>query len=200
MFPGKQRRTLYEALLTPQLESAYRFAYQLTRNEADAEELLQEACQQTFIKFHLFREGTNFKAWFFRVIRNLHIDQLRRKKKEPNPELLHLHYPTEVNEETLEEIYKSTSIRKNRGVIENEEIFYDLFGDEVNRFLSELPAEFRAALLLCDIEGFSYSEISDILECPIGTVRSRISRSRSFLKEKLYTYAKKLGYIREPIQ
>lgn len=196
-FLGKTDPEQFEALLAPQLENAYRFAYQLTRNDADAEDLLQDACQQSFAKFSLFKKGTNFKAWLFRIIRNLHIDQLRRKMKEPEPDALRTHYATQVNEEVLEEVYKSSRARGARGVLENEEIFYDLFGDEVNRFLLELPAEFRAALLLCDLEGFSYQEISDVLECPIGTVRSRISRARSYLKEKLYQYAKTLGYVKE---
>ena len=83
--------------------------------------------------------------------------------------------------------------------IENQEVFYDLFGDEVNRFLVELPPEFRAALVLCDVDGFSYQEIADILDCPVGTVRSRISRARAYLKEKLFVYAKSLGYVKSPI-
>ena len=90
-------------------------------------------------------------------------------------------------------------LTQNLGAIDNAAIFYDLFGDEVNRFLSELPAEFRAALILCDVEGFSYHEIGEVMDCPIGTVRSRISRARHHLKEKLYHYARSLGYVRTGI-
>ena len=78
----------------------------------------------------------------------------------------------------------------------DEESFYELFGDEVRRFLSELPQPFRLALLLCDLEGLSYEEISTVLSCPVGTVRSRISRARQHLREKLYDYARELGYVR----
>ena len=90
-------------------------------------------------------------------------------------------------------------MRRRVGRIDNAEVFYDLFGDEVNRFLAELTAEFRIALILCDVEGFSYQEISEVLACPIDTVRSRISRARAYLKEKLYQYAKGLGYVRAEI-
>ena len=81
-----------------------------------------------------------------------------------------------------------------RDGIENEETFLDLFGDEVNRFLRELPEDFRRALLLCDLEGLRYDEIAEVLDIPVGTVRSRISRARAFLRERLESYATELGY------
>ncbi len=193
----KPTAQLFEGLISPHLEAAYGFAFQLTRNEADAEDLLQDACQQAFAKLHLFKKGTNFKAWLFRILRNLHIDHLRRKRREPGPEELSQHYPVKVDDDALERIHAEVRLRGSKGVLDNEASCYDLFGDEVNRFLSELPDEFRVALLLCDLDGLSYQEISDIVGCPIGTVRSRISRARSFLKEKLYQYARGLGYVKE---
>ena len=81
--------------------------------------------------------------------------------------------------------------------IENEDTFLDLFGDEVNRFLRELPEDFRKALLLCDLDGLRYDEIADVLDVPVGTVRSRISRARAFLRERLESYATELGYGRD---
>jgi RNA polymerase sigma-70 factor (ECF subfamily) len=198
MVSGNRKSATVEAQLLPQLEAGYRFAFQLTRQEADAEDLLQEAAKQVIAKHHLFEAGTNFKAWFFRIIRNLHIDQVRRRKRAPTAEDLSRRYKAETTEDAIEEIHKAQMERRERGAIENEEVFYDLFGDEVNRFLAELPAEFRGALLLCDLEGFSYKEIGGILDCPIGTVRSRISRARSFLKEKLHDYARSLGYVKGP--
>jgi RNA polymerase sigma factor (sigma-70 family) len=197
----KRDHDLFEALVTPQLESAYRFSYQLARNEADAEDLIQEACQQAFKKFHQFKRGTNFKAWLFRIIRNRHIDLLRRKKNEPAAVDLkrHLHTEQLAVEDDLEGGHNPLWMTRNAGAIDNRQVFFDLFGDEVNRFLAELPTEFQASLVLCDVEGFSYQEISEIMECPIGTVRSRISRARSYLKEKLYHYAKGLGYVKDSI-
>ena len=196
MILGKRDPEYFEALLTPQLGAAYRFAYQLTRNEADAEDLLQDACFQACAKFIQFKRGTNFKAWLFRIVRNLQIDALRRKRRQPALEELRDQLPTYVESDELDR-YHEQHFAREPYAIENEEIFYDLFGDEVNRFLSELTPEFRTALLLCDLEGFSYQEIGEILDCPIGTVRSRISRARSFLKEKLYLYAKGLGYVKD---
>lgn len=190
---------LFEALVTPQLAAAHRFAYQLVRNEADAEDLLQEACGQAFEKFYQFQRGTNFKAWFFRIIRNRYIDIFRRRKKEPGIEQLKERFPTVQPALGIDEAHDPLWMRNEGAGIDNEEVFFDLFGDEVNRFLAELPPEFRIALVLCDVEGFSYLEISQVLDCPIGTVRSRISRARSHLKEKLYTYARSLGYVRDSI-
>lgn len=189
----------FEALLTSVLEGAHRFAYHLTRNEADAEDLLQEAAQQAFQKFYQFEPGTHFKAWLFRIIRNRHIDNLRRKRNEPAARDLRHSRPLQHESSDEPEHEEGTWSLSSRGAIDKPEIFYDLFGDEVNRFLLELPPEFRAALLLCDLDGFSYQEISEILDCPIGTVRSRISRARGHLKDKLYDYAKSLGYVRNSI-
>jgi RNA polymerase sigma-70 factor (ECF subfamily) len=196
MFQRTPDRDEVESLLSPHLESAYRFAYQLTRHEADAEDLLQEACHHAVAKFHLFTPGTNFKAWLFRILRNLRIDDLRRRRHQPGIDELGRRFPVQVDADALEAIHRSVLERPGRTVLENEESCHDLFGDEVNRFLAELPDDFRAALLLCDLEGFSYREIGEILGCPIGTVRSRISRARSYLKEKLYDYARGLGYVK----
>jgi RNA polymerase sigma-70 factor (ECF subfamily) len=195
----KADQDLFESLLVPQLEAGYRFAVQLTRNEADAEDLLQEACRLAYEKFHLFERGTHFKAWFFQIIRHRHIDLLRRKARQPALDDLRRELPTieaapDFSDQSAHP--EQPAEWAQSGAIDQREIFYDLFGDEVNRFLNELPAEFRAPLLLCDIDGFSYQEIASILGCPIGTVRSRISRARSQLKGKLYLYAKSLGYVR----
>ncbi len=191
----RNNKEQFEALLIPVLEPAHRFAYHLTRNEADAEDLLQEASQLAFQKFWQFEPGTHFKAWMFRILRNRHIDGLRRKKNEPGVQELKNLKPLHTEEVDVSDSENTWSLSKH-GAIDKPEIFYDLFGDEVNRFLLELPPEFRAALLLCDLDGFSYHEISEILDCPIGTVRSRISRARNHLKEKLFDYAKGLGYVR----
>ncbi len=195
----QKNHDLFEALVTPQLETAYRFAYHLARKEADAEDLLQDACHAAYEKFHQFKEGTNFKAWLFRILRNRHIDELRRKRIQPRIDELRERLPTVEDAPELPGNHDPQWMTKNAGAIENQEVFYDLFGDEVNRFLVELPPEFRAALVLCDVDGFSYQEIADILDCPVGTVRSRISRARAYLKEKLFVYAKSLGYVKSPI-
>lgn len=157
-----------------------------------------------FERFHQFEEGTNFKAWFFRILRNRYIDILRKRKKQPRLEDLSENLRASRSSGTPDPESEFSSadpewVRKRVGQIDNTEVFYGLFGDEVNRFLSEFTSEFRIALIRCDVEGFSYQEISEVLSCPIGTVRSRISRARAYLKKKLYQYAKSLGYVRAEI-
>ena len=167
------------------------FSVYLCRNESDAEDLLQDTLLNAFRKFHQFQPGTNMKAWLFRIARNAHIDRARRKKREPeSSELKDVaaspKNPAEGVEKELSRWMALTS--------EKENALFELFGDEVNRFLNELPVEFRLALVLCDVEGLSYQEIGESLECPVGTVRSRISRARSHLREKLQDYAAEQGF------
>jgi RNA polymerase sigma-70 factor (ECF subfamily) len=134
------------------------------------------------------------RAWLFRIARNAHIDRLRRKAHEPVlSEMEDIPSPHPISGEG-----SGWEIHRWKGAgIDREDVFYDLFGDEVNRFLSELPPEFRLALVLCDVEELSYQEIGQVMGCPVGTVRSRISRARSLLRDKLYHYAKSLGYVKE---
>jgi RNA polymerase sigma factor (sigma-70 family) len=191
MLIWKNKKALFQETALPHLDAVYRFAHHLCGNDADAEDLTQECFHQAFRKFHQFQSGTNCRAWLFTIARNAYIDQLRRKGREPKTaELDDLPDPASLPGTTggLE--------RWHEVAIDGEEVFRDLFGDEVNRFLDELQREFRLAVVLCDVEGFSYAEIGAILGCPVGTVRSRISRARSFLREKLYQYAKGLGYVK----
>ena len=166
----------------------FRFALGLTRNRARAEDLVQDTYLKAFKAFDRFRAGSNAKSWLFRICKNHFIDRYREKARRP-------HHGGAVEELAVDSPRRSIEVFEREG-IENEEIFLDLFGDEVNRYLRELPEPFRKALLLCDLEGLSYDEIAEVLEVPIGTVRSRISRGRAFLKERLVTYAQELGYGR----
>jgi RNA polymerase sigma factor (sigma-70 family) len=106
------------------------------------------------------------------------------------------HHGGEVEELAVDPVRHSIAVFERQG-IENPETFLDLFGDEVNRHLRELPEVYSRALLMCDVNGLSYEEISEILDVPIGTIRSRISRGRAFLKERLEDYAEELGYGRQ---
>lgn len=203
MLIWKNRKQLFEEVALPHVEAAYRFALHLCGNEADAQDLTQDCFHRAYRNFHRFQQGTNCRAWLFTIARNANIDRMRRKSREP--------VVVELREETDCVVQDSESPwERDRELnwlesgpeeaIDDEDVFFDLFGDEVNHFLSQLTREFRLALVLCDVEGFSYSEISEILRCPIGTVRSRIARAREFLKAQLYTYAKSLGYVRgEPV-
>ena len=194
MLRRKSRHGRFEEAALCHMDALYRFAVYLCRNENDAEDLIQDTYLNAFRKFHQFRPGTNFKAWLFRIARNAHIDRIRRKKREP--ELSELNEVASSKDDPLDGT--AGDFERWKGLaVENERVFYDLFSDEVNRFLSELPPEFRIALVLCDVEGLSYQEIGQALECPVGTVRSRISRARSHLRDKLYRYAQDLGYVKQ---
>ncbi|MGE4619311.1 MAG: sigma-70 family RNA polymerase sigma factor [Planctomycetota bacterium] len=185
--PGE--RELFEEITIPHFADVFRFAMGLTKNQAQADDLVQETYLKAFRAFARFRVGSNAKSWLFRICKNHFIDRYRQKARRPN-------HGGSVEELATDSPRRSIEIFEREG-IENEEIFLDLFGDEVNRYLRELPEPFREALLLCDLEEFSYDEIAEILEVPIGTVRSRISRGRAFLKERLVDYAQELGYGRK---
>lgn len=180
----------FEDVALPHLDAVYNFAFSLARQVSSAEDLVQDTFLQAYRKFESFEIGTNCKAWLFRICKNLFIDRYRARKRRPT------HQEIETREPAVVDKDPSVAALEQRG-IDNEEIFLDLFGDEVNRFLTELPEEFRKSLILCDLEGLSYQEIAELEDVPIGTVRSRISRARSFLREKLEDYAQELGYVSE---
>lgn len=186
---GRAGRELFEQVALPHLGAVYQFALGLTGNHTSAEDLVQETFLNAYRSFDRFQIGTNCKAWLFRICKNSFIDGYREQKRRPR------HQAVETAEPGAFDAPHDTQAFERLN-IDQEDLFLDLFGDEVNRFLAELPAEFRQAMLLCDLEGLSYEEIADTLEIPIGTVRSRISRARSFLRERLEDYAKDLGYVR----
>ncbi len=179
--------TAFDREAMPHLDAVYHFAYSLSRESGRAEDLVQDTYLQAYRKFTTFEQGTNCKAWLFRICKNLFIDGFRANRRRPRLQSIGAVEPAQSDPD------RAIAHFHQRG-IESEEIFLDLFGDEVNHFLTELPDEFRVALILCDLEGLCYQEIADALEVPIGTVRSRISRARSFLRERLEEYASELGY------
>jgi len=181
-------RAVFEEVALPYLEDVHRFALSLSRNHAQAEDLTQETFLQAFRAFDSFQPGSNCKAWLFRICKNLFIDRLREVKRRPRHQTVVGEIPSTDPERTVKAF-------EEHG-IENEEIFLDLFGDEVNTHLADLQEDFRRAVLLADVEGLRYDEIAEILDVPIGTVRSRISRGRSYLRDRLSDYARDLGYGR----
>ncbi len=189
----------FHEVALPHIETVYRFARHLSASEADAEDLTQDCFHQAFRKFHQFQSGTNCRAWLFRITRNAHIDRLRRRGRDPVSTGL-----PELDADRVADTTPQNAPARPEDRVEkwrelglgDDRVFCELFGDEVNTFLGELQPEFRLAVVLCDVEGFSYEEIAGILDCPIGTVRSRIARARTHLKEKLFTYAQELGFVR----
>jgi RNA polymerase sigma-70 factor (ECF subfamily) len=175
---------IFEKELLPHIDALKTFAFHLTYDEDDANDLVQE----TYMKAHRFLDryiqGTNAKAWLFKILKNAYINHYRKRSKQP----------TRVDFEDIVNYHDSDDSSLPGYLDLREEIFDSMMGDEVTIAINALPIDFRTVVLLCDIEGFTYEEISKIIDVPIGTVRSRLFRARNMLKEKLKAYANKLGY------
>lgn len=181
---------IFEEELMPQIDALYNFAYHLTYNEADANDLVQEAYMKAYRFISSYEVGTNAKAWLFKILKNAFINQYRKKTKRPTQ----VDYEEVINFHAEEDDTNYSSYLDLR-----EEIFQGMMGDEITIAINSLDVPFRTVILLCDVEGFKYDEISKILDVPIGTVRSRLHRARNMLKEKLRAYAATLGYTDDKI-
>ncbi len=162
----------------------------MTRNRADAEDLVQEAYLRGFRSFHTFQDGTNLRAWLFRILTNAYINSYRAKQRRPQE--------SELGE--IEDLYlyrRLGSMETAAASMSAEEQFLDLFtDDEVKQALEDLPDNFRLPVLLADVEGFAYKEIAEMLDIPIGTVMSRLHRGRKAMQRALYDYAEARGLTR----
>ena len=174
----------------PQLFST---ALRMTRNRSDAEDLVQETYIKGWRSFHTFQEGTNLRAWLFRIMTNTYINKYNAQKRKG----------TEVELDDVEELFlykRLGSIDQSQLSSSAEDQMLELFTDvEVKSALEELPEDFRIPVLLSDVDGFSYKEISEMLEIPIGTVMSRLHRGRKAMQKMLYEYARERGLIVEPV-
>lgn len=175
---------IFEEEFLPQIDALYTFAYHLTYNEEDANDLVQETYLKAYRFIDKYIEGTNAKAWLFKILKNVFINQYRRRSKQP----------TKVDYEEIITYQDEEDTKYSSYMDLREEMFQDMMGDEVTNAINALPVDFRVVILLCDVEGFTYEEISKIIDIPIGTVRSRLHRARNMLKEKLKEYAQSLGY------
>ncbi|HNY53975.1 MAG TPA: sigma-70 family RNA polymerase sigma factor [Chitinophagales bacterium] len=182
--PITDKEQLFEDELLPHADALYNFAYHLTYNEEDANDLVQDTFMKAFRFINSFDSGTNAKAWLFKILKNGFINEYRRKKKEPS-------------KVDYEDIIAYQDADEDKGGVAfdlREDIFDGMMGDEITIALNSLPIDFKTVILLCDIEGFTYEEIAKIIDIPIGTVRSRLHRARNMLKESLKEYAEKMGY------
>ncbi len=180
----QSKQSLFEQEALPHMNALYSFAVRLCRDRDDASDLLQETFLKGFRFFDKFESGTNCKAWLFRILKNTYINQYRKDKKEPDT----------IEYDTIEEFYDLIRSESTESTDLQKRIFDNLLDDEISIALDSLPESFRTAIILCDLEGMTYEEISEILECPIGTVRSRLHRARNILASKLIKYAKNRGY------
>ncbi|MCG3120177.1 MAG: ECF RNA polymerase sigma factor SigR [bacterium] len=185
----EERRQEFEALAFPHMDSLYSTALRLTRRPLDAEDLVQDVYLRAYRFFDKFEPGTNFKAWIFKILTNTFINRYRKQVREPQQtEFEKVEFFYSEAEGERDDKYETRYEEKN---------YADLFGDEVSAALARLSYDFRAVVILCDIEGFSYKEISEIIEVPMGTVMSRLSRARQHLQKYLREYAQREGIIKK---
>ncbi len=184
----------FERHLQQHIDELYHMALRVTRNRIDAEDLVQDTSVRAFRFFHQFEPGSNFRAWIFRILMNTFINSYRSKKRRPTPVVLD-DVAFMLKDKEAEEELVARPNRKERLTDPVEPAEY--FDDEVTRAIDQLPDEYRTVVLLCDVQGFSYKEIAQILRRPIGTVMSRLHRGRKILKALLYEYAHRNGYLQD---
>jgi RNA polymerase sigma-70 factor, ECF subfamily len=176
----------FERDAVPLLSGMYSSALRMTRNPADAEDLVQETFLRAYRGFSGFREGTNLKAWLYRILTNTFINSYRKRQREPQT----------VPDDNVEDWYLYDRLAAQGSTASAEATVLDAMPDEdVRAALDALPEGFRMAVLLADVEGFSYKEIAEILDIPIGTVMSRLHRGRRALEKALWERTKERGLV-----
>lgn len=185
MDPGvRVKRFEQEAM--PFLDQLYGAAMRLTRNPQDAEDLVQETYAKAFAAFHQYRQGTNLKAWLYRILNNTFISNYRKAQRQPKQS-------DSAEVEDWQE-YEAASHHSTGMQSAEAEAIENLPDSEIKEALAKLPEDRRMAVYLADVEGFSYQEIAEIMDTPMGTVMSRLHRGRKQLRDLLADYARDLGY------
>jgi RNA polymerase sigma-70 factor (ECF subfamily) len=186
--PQDGLRSRFEKEALPLLPGMYSTAFGFTRNTADAEDLVQETFLRAFRSFDRFDRGSNLKGWLYTIMRNAYINSYRKKQREPET----------VQGIDVDDWYLYTKLADGgRTPSAETTVLEDLPDEDVRRALMSLPEASRTVVLLADVEGFSYAEIAEILSIPVGTVMSRLHRSRKALEKRLWDVVQERGYVRD---
>ncbi|MEO8232954.1 MAG: sigma-70 family RNA polymerase sigma factor [Ignavibacteriota bacterium] len=177
----------FERQAVPHMDALYNYAVKMTGDSDDASDLIQETYLKAFRFWEKFEQGTNCKAWLFRIMKNTFINTYRKNAKEPD----------KVDYEEIENFYENIKPSSTDSAHLEKDIYDSLLDDELSSAISSLPEDFRTVIILCDIEGYSYDEIADFVDVPVGTVRSRLHRARKMLFTKLHKYASDKGYLKK---
>ena len=183
----EERKARFERDALPYLDQLYGGALRMTRNPADAEDLVQETYVKAYSAFHQYRDGTNIKAWLWRILTNTYINSYRKKQRQP----------TQSGAELEDWQFAKARVNPTEGLGPADvEAMSRLTAPEVVEAMQALPDDFRQAVYLADVEGFAYKEIAEIMDTPVGTVMSRLHRGRKALRDHLQEYAREQGMVR----
>ncbi len=182
------KRRAFETEALPHMDALLRTALRMTKNQSDAEDLVQEAMVKAYRFWDKFEPGSNCRAWLFKIMTNIFINNYRSKSRTP----------VSVNVDDIDDNFLYGQLA-NLGPEENPEqaLFAKIFDDDVKKAIEELPDDFRLVVVLSFLEGFSYQEIAEIADLQLGTVKSRLHRGRKLLQKQLYDYAVRNGYIKD---
>lgn len=183
----RQKRESFEREAVPHMDALYRTALRMTKNPGDAEDLVQETFVKAFRFWDRFEQGTNSRAWLFKIMTNIFINDYRSKSRSP----------VSVNMDDIDDNFLFGQLAASEPSENPEQqLFAKIFDDDVKKAIEELPEDFRLVVILSFLEGFSYQEIAEITDLQLGTVKSRLHRGRKLLQKKLFEYAVKNGYIK----
>ncbi len=175
----------FDSEIIPHLNSLKSFALKMTNDTDESEDLIQDTLLKAFRFFDKFEKGSNAKAWLFQIMKNSFINNYRKSTKEP----------FKVDYDDVQNFYETIKSEDVKTQHYENDAFSDVLYDEMAKALSILPDDFRTVVFLSDIEGYTYEEIADFIDCPVGTVRSRLHRARKMLYALLLQYAQENGYI-----